>query len=159
MHVPRFHGAHALAGLVLLGACYTYAPMQGAALLPGERVRLRVTAVTAEALEPVLGRADARLLTGEVITAGADTLIVQVPTDVTAVGTGSYQTLHQRVAIPRDAVLEVERRTLDRQRTTVAVGVVTAMLGAVVLRATVLQPGKSGPPGGGSPPELVPRYR
>lgn len=151
---PRSPSSRVAAGLVLLAGCYTYTPTQQARLQPGDRVRIRVTAAEAERVQPLLGRTDTRVLAGQVIATGADTVIVQVPVTMQTAGAGSYQPLQQRVSFPRDALLDVEHRALNRRRTTIAVGAATIILGAVVLRTTVLGPGKIGPPGGGTPPEL-----
>lgn len=143
--------------LALLAGCYTYTPLQPRQLQPGDRVRIRVTAAEAERVQPLLGRTDTRVLAGQVIATGTDTVIVQVPVTMQTAGAGSYQPLQQRLSFPRDALLEVEQRALNRRRTAIVAGVATVIAGAIVLRATVVGPGKAGPPGGGTPTELVPR--
>ena len=143
--------------LVLLAAgCYSYAPMEASRLQPGASVRMRITAGTAEQIEPLLGRTDARLLAGTVVSTGTDTLIVEVPTTTRLAGSGTYQALNQRVSIPRTGLLEVESRALNRTRTWIVTGAAAVIVGAIVLRATVEGPGTGGEPGGG-PPELRPR--
>lgn len=146
-------------GLILLlavsASCYTYVPIDASHLQAGESVRMRVTAGTAEQIEPLLGRADARLLAGTVISTGADTLIVEVPTTTRLSGSGTFQTLNQRVSIPRTGLIEVENRSLNRTRTWIITGATAVIVGAIVLRATVEGPGTGGEPGGG-PPELRP---
>ena len=144
--------------LFTLGSgCYSYAPMQASRLQPGATVRMRITAETAQRIEPLLGRTDARLLSGTVITTGADTLIIEVPTTTQLAGSGTYQTLHQRVSIPRTGLLEVESRTLNRTRTWLATGAAAVIVGAAILNATVERGGNQGGNGGG-PPELIPRW-
>jgi hypothetical protein len=130
--------------------------METSRLQPGEDVRMRITAGMAEQIEPLLGRTDARLLSGTIIATGADTLIVEVPTTARMARSGTYQTLNQRVSIPRSSLLELESRSLNRTRTWIATGVAAAVVGAIVLNATVERGGSGGPPGG-SPPELRPR--
>lgn len=137
--------------------CYSYAPMEASRLQAGESVRMRVTAGTAEHIQPLLGRTDARLLSGTVVSTGADTLIVEVPTTTRLAGSGTYQTLNQRVSIPRTGLIELESRSLNRTRTWIVTGAAAVIVGAIVLRATVEGPGTGGEPGGG-PPELRPRW-
>src|SRR5919197_5552238 len=108
--------------LPFIGACYTYAPIDPATIAPGMSVRARVSAGTAQQLQPLLGGSDARLLSGTLISVTADTFIVEVPSVMEAEIGSSFQTLHQRVSIPRSGLLELESRTLDRFKTTVVVG-------------------------------------
>lgn len=147
-------------GLILLLAvsagCYSYVPIDASHLQAGESIRMRVTAGTAEQIEPLLGRSDARLLAGTVISAGADTLIVEVPTTTRLAGSGTHQTLNQRLSIPRTGLIEVENRLLNRTRTWIVTGAAAIIVGAIVLNATVQNSGTGGEPGGG-PPELTPR--
>ena len=139
--------------LPLLAACYTYAPIELATTQPGTEVRARVSAATADQLEPILGSTN-RLLVGTVIASSPDTLLVEVPTVLRAEIGGGIQTLHQRVAIPRSGLLEMESRKLDRFRTYAVAGVAAVVVGGFILKATVLDPGKEGTPGGGTPPDL-----
>ena len=81
----------------IIAACYTYAPMDASRLQPGATVRMRINAETAEHVEPLLGRTDARQIGGTVIVAGVDTLIVEVPTTTQLAGSRTFQTLNQRV--------------------------------------------------------------
>lgn len=139
--------------LVVLGGCYRYAPVAPDGIRAGEGVRARISANHAERIAPLLGRSDARLLVGRYLTTTADTLLVEVPT-VVAAGT---PTLHQRIAIPRDALLELERRTLDRKRTALAAGAAVAFAGSILVKNFIIDPGRErGPtePGGN---ELRPR--
>ena len=117
---------------------------------------MRITAGTAEQIEPLLGRSDARQLAGTVISTGADTLIVEVPTTTRLAGSGTFRTLNQRVSIPRAGLIEVESRSLNRTRTWIITGATAVIVGAVVLRATVENSGSGRGPGG-SPPELIPK--
>lgn len=130
--------------------------MEASRLQPGASVRMRIDARTAQQIEPLLGRTDARLLAGTVVTTGQDTLIVEVPTTAQLAGSGTFQTLHQRVSIPRGSLLEVETRTLNRTRTWIVSGAAAAIIGAIILNATVERGGSQGG-NGGSPPEWTPR--
>lgn len=157
--MPRLRESLALATLACAGACYTYAPLETSNLAPGMDVRARVSSNMARELSTLLGNPDPRMLNGKVITTG-DTLVLEVPSVLQAEVGSSIQTLHQRVSIPRPMLLEVESRTLDRYKTGIVAGAAGVIIGAYVLRATVLNPGKEGQPGGGGPGELtIPFFR
>lgn len=117
-------------------------------------IRARVNPATAKELEPLLGVRDARLVTGIVIAASPDTLIVEVPASVRAEVGSSVQTLKQRVAIPRTSIFELETRTFDRLRTGLVIGSASVVVGALIFRATVGGPGDDGPPGSGEISEI-----
>ena len=138
-----------LALLPLLAACYTHAPIEPNTVRAQTNIRARVDAATAEKLEPLLGLRDARLLTGVVVAASPDTLIVEVPTSVRAEVGSSVQTLRQRVAIPRTSIFELEARRLDRLRTGLVVGSASLVVGALIFRAAVGGPGDDRPPDNG----------
>lgn len=134
----------------VLVSCYTYAPMEPAALRAGTSVRARISSTAADRLAPLLGTTDARLITGTLIENGADTIIVEVPAVTRAEVGSSMQTLHQRVAISRDELLEIETRKLDRLRTGVVAGSAAVIVGAVVIKAIRGDPGTERPPGNGT---------
>ena len=139
--------------LFLTTACYSYAPIDPAAVRPGTGVRVRVSGAGADRLAPLLGTGDARLLSGTLVDVRADTMIVQVPTVVqTAVGS-SLETLHQRVSIPRSDLLELETRRLDRVRTGLVAGSAALVVGGAIFAATKGDRGSDQPPGNGGPGE------
>lgn len=141
--------------LPFVTACYTYAPIETTSVQPGTDIRARVSAATAEQIEPLLGVQDARSLRGTLIANGGDTLIVQVPTTVrTAVGS-SIHTLHQRVSIPRAGILEIEESRLDRARTTAVALAGVAAVATIVAKVSVKERGGGPPGGGGGGPELT----
>jgi hypothetical protein len=143
-----------LFALPFITACYTYAPIESSNLQPGTNIRARVSATTAEQIEPLLGVQDARLLRGVLIATSPDTMIVQVPTTVrTTVGT-SMHTLHQRVSIPRAGILELEESRLDRTRTAAIAVAGVAAVAIVVAKVSINGRGGGPPGGGGGGPEL-----
>jgi hypothetical protein len=142
--------------LPLLGACYTYAPIEPAALTPGQSLRARISGAHADQIAPLLGRSDARLLTGRLIANDGDALVVEVPTTERAAVGGVFQTLNQRVTIPRVSILELESRTLDRKRTTLASIAGVVALGVILVQTHVIDPGGSRMPGEGGGPEFRP---
>ena len=141
-----------IAALPLLAtACYTYAPIDANAVRPGTGVRVRVSAAGAERLAPLLGTSrESRLLSGTIVDVRTDTMIVQVPT-VTQAGTvgDSFETLYQRLSIPRADLVEIETRRLDRARTGAVAGGMALVVGTLVITSLRGDPGKDGPPGSG----------
>jgi hypothetical protein len=123
------HLAGALLGVVvLLGGCYSYrlVPVEQAPV--GETVRARVSATEAERLRDVLGR-DERVVEGELLAQPDSAILVAVRTSLVD---ASVQT-HQRVALPRQGVLELEVRRLDRWKTLAVAGVVVGAATAVAV--------------------------
>ena len=111
---------------VVFGGCYSYqvVPVEQAPV--GETVRARVSPAEAERLREVIGRDD-RVVEGELLAPPDSSLLVAVRTSVVD---ASVQT-HQRVAVPRQGLLELEVRRLDRWKTAgitaVVVGVASAL--------------------------------
>ena len=124
-----------LFALPLLTACYTYVPVELAAVRPGMSVRARVSAVAAARVAPLLGTPDARLLTGKLIDTSADGVLVEVPSLVQGPTANSFETLHQRVSIARSELIEMEARSLDKLRTGALVGGTAVVLVATLVKA------------------------
>src|SRR5690606_25218383 len=101
--------------LAALPACYSYAPSDSATLRPGTELRARLSAVEAERLASVLPGVD-RLVEGRVLEANGEGFLLLVPVAQRQTG-GSLQTLHQRLWLGRDQVIEVELKRVDRLRT------------------------------------------
>lgn len=142
-----------LAG-VLISGCFTYIPVEPGQVEPGVAVRARVSAAASERIAPLLGTTEARRLDGKLITRGADTLIVEVPTAV--LDTREFgQTPNQRVSIPRSDLVELEVRKLDRWRTAGILGGAAVVLGVTLTRALKGEPGKEPLPGGGGNDAIV----
>jgi hypothetical protein len=130
--------------LPLCAACYSYVPVEPSALPQGTAVRARITSEQAERVEPLVGR-ELRVLEGVVVGAGADSVLLEVPT-AARVGTGgSLQVLHQRVAIARAGITEVELKRLNRGRTTLLVVGGGAVVGYLLLDALNIGPGRESP--------------
>jgi hypothetical protein len=101
--------------LSLLGACYTYrtVPLESAPV--GQTIRARISATEAERVGSILGRED-RLLEGQLIDRPEGGLLIAVPSSHSVEGAMSVATF-QRIAVPRESLLEVETRRLDKART------------------------------------------
>jgi hypothetical protein len=149
-----------LSVLPLLAGCYAYAPIEPAAVRPGTSVRARVSGAGADRIAPLLGTSDARLLSGRLVDTHADTMIVEVPSVMQASLAGTIERLHQRVAIPRADLLQLETRRLDRFRTAAVAGSVAIIIGTIAVKALKNDPGGKGvPPGGGGNEARIPLLR
>jgi hypothetical protein len=124
----------------LVAGCYTYSPIEVAAVTPGMEVRARVSATTAAQLAPSLGMTDARLLSGSVVD-NAEGLTLKVAS-VPAGTVGAQDGLFQQILITRTDLLELEFKQLDNTRTRLAVG--AGVLGAVGVAAANLRGHGSG---------------
>ena len=142
-----------------LAACYTYVPIEPAAVAPGASVRVRVSTAAAARIAPLLGGADSRVVAGTMIESAPGGMIVEIPTIVPADIGSSFQTLHQRVSIPRDELVELEARELDRFRTGSLAAAVAIVVGTAVLKALKRDPALEKLPGGTSTDHRAPFLR
>jgi predicted acyltransferase len=142
-----------------LAACYTYVPVQPTSVAAGAGVRARVSATTAERIAPLIGVTDARVFMGTFVGTDAGGFLVEVPTTPQVGTAGTFQTLAQRISIPRADLLEIETRTLNRGKTAAIVGAVAIIAGSTA--ATILRsnPGADRPPGGTSTDTRIPVLR
>jgi hypothetical protein len=132
-----------------LFGCYTYAPIEPDTMRAGTSVRARITSAAADRLATLLGTSETRIITGTLINPGPDTIIVEIPAVMNATTGGSTRTLHQRVAISRAELIEMETRTLNRLRTGVVAGSAIVILAGAVINAIKEDPGTERSPGGG----------
>jgi hypothetical protein len=142
-----------------LCACYTYAPVESHALPQGSSIRARVTPTAAQRIAPLLGVSDPRVLTGSLISASAEGMVVEVPTAASTGMGSSMQTLYQRISLAPADVTEMETRTLDRTRTAALVGASVAVAASVAIAALRGGPGIDRPPTGGSSEHRIPVLR
>lgn len=112
---------------VLLGGCYSYrvVPVEQAPV--GETVRARVSLTEAVRLREAIGRDD-RVVEGQLLEAADTSILVAVrtPSDATV-------RTHQRVALPRSGLLELEVRRFDRLKTAGIAAVIVAAVTAVAV--------------------------
>jgi hypothetical protein len=158
MLLRRTIGPLLAATIPFLAGCYRYAPIQVGEVSPGMGVRARVSLTAAQRIAPLIGASDARVLRGRLISTG-DTLIVEVPVVQPADGSGVVQSLHQRIAVPRTDLIELETRQLDRTRTGGLIGIAAIILGVMLVDALNGEPGLDTPPGGGGTDAIVPVFR
>jgi len=138
-----------------LSGCYSYtaAPPSGARI--GERVRVRVSGAEADRLEPLLGQNE-RVIEGEVLEQGDSSIALGVALLAASDATSLSSRPQQRVVIPRTALQELERRRLDKLRTSLLVGAGVAAVAAIAASSGSSLLGGGG--NGGSPNEhRVPR--
>lgn len=135
--------------LPTLVGCYTYSPIEPDTIRAGTSVRARITAAAADRLATLLGTSETRVITGTLITAGSDSIIVEIPAVLNATTGGSTRTLHQRVSIARNELLEMETRTLNRARTGIVTGAAAVVVVGAVIKALRDDPGLERSPGGG----------
>lgn len=135
-----------------LGGCYHYTPMTVEEVAPAQDVRARVSLQQAERLEEILVGRDPRVVEGrvaEILTQGMY-LDVEVASQLQGARVESYR---QRVDVPFNTILELERKELSRGRTVGMVAVAVAVVGSLVAFKVIDSGGEGSqgePPG---PPE------
>ncbi|MFN8581368.1 MAG: hypothetical protein U0163_10380 [Gemmatimonadaceae bacterium] len=146
----------ALCLIPFIGACYSFAPIEPADIQPGMGVRARISPAAGERIAPLIGTTNARILNGTLISATADTLIVEVPTAAAPDATQVGQILHQRVSIARGDVRELESRKFDRLRTGLIAGAGAAIIVAWLLKVMKNDPALEPLPGGPGSEDVIP---
>ena len=136
----------------LLAGCYKYAPLDTADAKPGSSVRARLSVPAATRIAPSIVGGNARVLTGVVVDAGPSAFTLEVPS-VPAGTPTAQQGLFQRVNIGRGDLVELERRTLDKQRTGAVIA--AAIAGAGIIAAAIIH-GQS--TGSNAPVEPPPNF-
>lgn len=144
-------------GLVLLllfplSGCYSYVPVLGDGLAPGDDVRLRLSAPTATTVSERVGR-PIRSVEGPLLAFTSDSLQVDVGWGAIYAGT-VFEGRRDTLQFHRSQVLEVDRREFSRVRTGLTAVALTT--GAVALIRMITGGGQSqGPPDPGPPPPVM----
>jgi hypothetical protein len=144
--------------MATLGGCYSYLPTRPESVPLGEAVRLRLTEQEA-ANFPDLRLDAGRLLEGRLfrVTDAAVTVETMIGVNDPQRGT---RALMQRVDVPMDGMIELERRQLERARTGFLVGGGAAVLTAIVVAQLQGSGGDDdGPGGGNNEARIVPLFR
>lgn len=115
-------------GLLLLSACYTYAPVVGGSPSPGDDVRIRLAQEPATRISERTGRT-VRSLEGKVFRVAPDSLVLDVGWGAVYAGT-VFEGRRDTLAFHDRDLLEVDRKEFSRGR--------TALLGAGFVAAIVL---------------------
>jgi len=144
----------AVLSAAVLAGCYTYVPVEPAAVPPGSDVRIRADRsfpAEGSSIQPNGGG----VIRGRLVESfSPDTLLFSVAlmpeaTDVASRG------LRSVLAIPTSAVTGVEMRRLSRGRTGLVVGASTVLAAALLDAAFDIRPGREGSDDGGGIDEAV----
>ena len=153
--MPKSTERWAVLASLLFAACYSYHPIELTDALPGTGVRARVSPAASARIAPLIGAQDARVLNGTVISNERDTMVVEVPTVSRTDVLNIAERLHQRVSIPRADLVELESRKPDRVRTAAVAGTAALVVGTVVAKTLINDPGKEKLPGTPGPDDML----
>jgi hypothetical protein len=134
----------ALVGLcTVLGACHSYFPARVEDVVPQERVRVTVSVDQAQELQTVL-RGEVRSFSGTVVEPVANgQVLLEVPLRTEQAGMSSAP-LMNRVRLPLEDIIQVERRQFSRWKTGALLGVVGVAAGYVIYDAFKAETAKPG---------------
>lgn len=138
--------ALSLSALLLLSACYSYAPVEGPAPERGARVRLHLTEPRDVRLTNVTGN-EIVLVSGELVRMAGDTAVVSA-SSLRARSGYEFIAAGETLRIPRSEIALLQHRRLSPARSGLLAGAValgTTLLGSVVQASG----GDGGLPGGG----------
>lgn len=133
----------------LLSGCYTYVPLDSASPAAGSNIRARLSAPAAARINPSLGNGDSRELSGIVLDAQNHGLTLEVPSVPMGTAT-AQQGLVQRVTLAPTDIIELEGRTLDKQKTAFVIG--AAVVGAGMVTAAIIHGQSTGASTTSEPP-------
>lgn len=141
--------------VVLLSAagCYKYEPLEVGSVTPQTLVRARLSVSEAEQLKSIIP-SENRVVSGLVVEANPSQLLLELPSARRAQAAG-LQVLHQRVAISRAGIVELESKKLDRLKTGLLAGAGAAGIVSILFAANVIDTGGEGQPR----PEPLPEFR
>ena len=109
----------ALVPLVSLIGCYSYQPIEAAAVPVGTEVRARITGAASDRVAPMLHSADVRTLVGSVAENTNGSMLLEVPNGAMPNVTEGVVPLRARVPIAPADLVTLERRRLDVGRTVI----------------------------------------
>ena len=114
------------AGICLLASsvgCYSYTQIEPAAVPAGSEVRVRLTGAASDRVAPLIGSFD-RVLVGNVAENSAGSLVLQLPMGAMPNVTADVVRMQTRVPVVPADLVSLERRRLDRTRTSLLVGAI-----------------------------------
>lgn len=118
------------AALLLASGCFSYVPVETAAVAPGQEVQVHLTRQGLAELEQ-LDMAGGATVRGRVVEREGDGVLLRVP--ITRVQEGFHSVaLGQDIPIPSRAIVQIERRELNRGGTALLVGGTAALAAAVI---------------------------
>ncbi|NJD19973.1 MAG: hypothetical protein FIA95_11925 [Gemmatimonadetes bacterium] len=121
-----------LAAALAASGCFAYVPSSPQELVPGEGVRLRLSAQEAMKYAD-LRLADARSLEGKFVDRSDAELMVEATVGTSDRERGT-QLLLQRVTVPLTGIVDVQKKKLDTFKTGLLVGAGTAAVAAVIFQ-------------------------
>ncbi|MBM4194237.1 MAG: hypothetical protein FJ202_07665 [Gemmatimonadetes bacterium] len=146
------------AGSLLINtACFSYLPPAGGAVAPATDVRIELTGDGSSTMAAMIGPR-VRTVSGRVRAVdAAGTTILDVEQVATWDGVATAYLGRDAVRLPREVIARADVRTLDRRRSWVAAGAISAAF--VVVAAAAFAKARSRASGnhgriGGSPPDL-----
>ena len=145
-----------LAAVLLLmctAGCYTFQPVSVAELTTGEGIRAVVSGAFADSLSRILP-GHRRIIEGSYVEADGSSVLLDVPVSAAYKGM-RLQTLNQRIEIPVDAFMDIERRKLSRTRTGLAVGAIVTASTTVIVTQLAGDTGGGVRPGGDGPVDAM----
>lgn len=159
MRFSRFPARGAvLITLLVQGACYRNVPVELSQVAPGTPVRVELTAVAQDRMRqenPAGPRRES--LTGKFVRQSSDSVVIGVESTVMEANVRT-RTFYSDVPLLRTDVRVVQRRELDRRRTTVTVAGLS--VGAIVAVWLAVEYGGSSTgtvnPGPGVPEQRIP---
>ena len=145
----------AVGACALAAGCYTHRAVPLEQVPVGAPVRVRITPAEAARVGAILGREE-RVLEGQLLSKNSGSGVIvavgtTVGTDATGVGP-----LHQRLTIPREGLVELELRQLDKLRTAGAVAGAGAVAAAVIVAAFAAVTRATGSEKEGGPDRMIP---
>ena len=108
-----------LAPFVGLVGCYSYQPIEAAAVPVGTEVRAHITGAASDRVAPMLHSTDVRMLVGSVTENANGTILLEVPNGAMPNVTEGVVPLRARVPIVPSDLVTLERRKLDVGRTVI----------------------------------------
>ncbi len=120
-----------LAAAFAASGCFAYVPSSPQELVPGEAVRLRLSAQEAMRYAD-LRLADPRSMEGKYLERSGAELMIEATVSPSDRERGT-QLLVQRVTVPLTGILDVEKKKLDNVRTGLVVGGGAALVAAFIV--------------------------
>lgn len=142
-----------LAAALVSTGCFTYVPVEPAAVRPNEEVRVRITEQAALRVAPQVGRFTSEI-EAELTPASEDSLTLSVWVGRDYRGT-AFENVHQTFAVGRNEVLEIRRRQLDKPKTFIMGAGVVAVFAILIDRIVLVE--DPNPANDGNPPPPPPQ--
>lgn len=134
--------------------CYSYAPIEPAAVPVGTEVRAHISGAASDRIAPIIGQFNQRVLSGKLDEKNGNEMTLEVQTGAAPNTGNTIVPLMQRVPLNRDEVTQLETRKLSPMRTGILVGVLGLGAGLAAYAALQYGGGGAGEAGGGGPPPI-----